>query len=453
VGYFEHVLSGCPTGIYPVSGETADTQAMRPLPRSKTRSRFHTVIAAAFFATLLGLPFTQTLAAAQQLVCSPSPLAFGGVAIGQTETQSAVLTNTGQTSVRVSAIAVDASEFQVSGLTLPVQLDVGQSVGVNLSFTPSASGLTRGTLTVSSNASNSTLQFVVAGTGVESDTLVASPASVSFGTVALGSSATASVVITNEQSSTQTLTTMRVTGDDHAFSVSGATFPVTLAPHQSVRLKISFRPQLAREIGGSVFFYGARLNIPTVGIGAANTVGQLTVSPSSMNFGSVDVGSTSAQSFTLTATGGSVTVTSESSNNGQFSISGLTVPVTLSAGQTAEAKLIFTPTAAGSASGVISVNSNASDTKLTEPVAGTGVVTQYSVTLSWNASTSSVSGYNIYRGTSAGAYSRINSSLDPSTTYSDNTVASGTTYYYAATSVSTSGQESGYSSPVKVAIP
>jgi fibronectin type 3 domain-containing protein len=75
------------------------------------------------------------------------------------------------------------------------------------------------------------------------------------------------------------------------------------------------------------------------------------------------------------------------------------------------------------------------------------------VTLSWSASTSSVTGYNIYRGTAPGSYTKLNPSVDASTTYTDNTVVPGTTYYYAATSVSTSGQESGFSSPLQVAVP
>jgi fibronectin type 3 domain-containing protein len=59
----------------------------------------------------------------------------------------------------------------------------------------------------------------------------------------------------------------------------------------------------------------------------------------------------------------------------------------------------------------------------------------------------------VYRGTSVGAYSKLNGSLDSTTSYTDNTVVSGTTYYYAATSVSSNGQESSYSAPLKVTIP
>ena len=57
------------------------------------------------------------------------------------------------------------------------------------------------------------------------------------------------------------------------------------------------------------------------------------------------------------------------------------------------------------------------------------------------------------RGWFAG-YSKVNSALQPSTTYTDNTVVSGQTYYYAATSVNSAGQESARSTPpVQAAIP
>jgi fibronectin type 3 domain-containing protein len=65
-----------------------------------------------------------------------------------------------------------------------------------------------------------------------------------------------------------------------------------------------------------------------------------------------------------------------------------------------------------------------------------------------------VLGYNIYRGSkSGGPYSRVNSVLDPSTTYVDGAVQSGQNYYYVTTAVDSKGVESGYSNQVQVAIP
>jgi fibronectin type 3 domain-containing protein len=60
----------------------------------------------------------------------------------------------------------------------------------------------------------------------------------------------------------------------------------------------------------------------------------------------------------------------------------------------------------------------------------------------------------VYRATSpTGSYSRINSVLDPSMNYSDSTVQSGQTYYYATTAVDSTGAESAYSNKVQAAIP
>lgn len=82
---------------------------------------------------------------------------------------------------------------------------------------------------------------------------------------------------------------------------------------------------------------------------------------------------------------------------------------------------------------------------------GTGTAPQ--VSLGWSPSTSAVQGYNVYRGPAPGSYTKINTALDPNTTYTDTTVSGGMTYYYAATAVNSNGQESTYSSPVEISIP
>jgi fibronectin type 3 domain-containing protein len=91
---------------------------------------------------------------------------------------------------------------------------------------------------------------------------------------------------------------------------------------------------------------------------------------------------------------------------------------------------------------------------LAVPLTGTGIATQYSVNLSWNSS-SGVAGYNVYRSTTAsGTYSRLNSTPNASTAYTDSTVVPGQTYYYSATSVSASGGESALATPpVQAVIP
>lgn len=90
----------------------------------------------------------------------------------------------------------------------------------------------------------------------------------------------------------------------------------------------------------------------------------------------------------------------------------------------------------------------------TAALGGTCAVTTHSVALSWTASSSSsISGYNVYRSaTSGGTYTKINTSLVVPTGYTDNSVQAGQTYFYVATAVDTNGNESVYSSPPQQAV-
>ena len=133
----------------------------------------------------------------------------------------------------------------------------------------------------------------------------------------------------------------------------------------------------------------------------------------------------------------------------------MSFPLSIPAGQSVPFTIKFTPQISGTASGHISFASNASPSSATETVTGTGAsATQHSADLSWSPSPSIVVGYNVYRSTTPGGpYSKINSSLDSSTLYTDSTVQSGQTYYYVSTAVDGTGMESGYSNQLQMVIP
>jgi hypothetical protein len=87
-------------------------------------------------------------------------------------------------------------------------------------------------------------------------------------------------------------------------------------------------------------------------------------------------------------------------------------------------------------------------------VGNSSTASGHSVVLNWKASTSSgVSGYNVYRGTQSGSYSKVTSSVVAGTGYTDSSVSAGATYYYVVTAVNTSGTESGYSTPATATVP
>jgi hypothetical protein len=185
--------------------------------------------------------------------------------------------------------------------------------------------------------------------------------------------------------------------------------------------------------------------------------GQLAVSPATMSFGNVAVGSNSVQQGKLTAGSSDVQVSSAAWNGQGYSLSGITFPATVPAGQSVGFSVTFAPQASGSTPGSIVFDSDATNSPTTETLSGTGTQqqqSQHSVALSWDASTSQVIGYNVYRRTgSSGSYAKLNASVNATTSYTDTSVQSGQTYDYVTTAVDSSNVESAYSNQATAAIP
>jgi len=170
---------------------------------------------------------------------------------------------------------------------------------------------------------------------------------------------------------------------------------------------------------------GSQFNVTvtnSIGSVTSNTItltvtapGQLSAGSSSFSFGSINVSTSSTQSTTVTNSGAAnVTISSVTVSGAGFSILGISNGLVLTSGASVTMNVIFAPASAGSVTGNVLITSNASNSPLSVSLSGTGVAVQHSATLSWTASTSVVTGYNIYRGAiSGGPYNtKLNSSLN-----------------------------------------
>ena len=282
-----------------------------------------------------------------------------------------------------------------------------------------------------------------------------SNSTLNFGNVQVGSAKSMSLALTNAASSAA-VQISQVTASGPGFTVTGLTLPVNLAAGQSVTLSVDFKPTSAGSTSGNVSIASTATNSSiSVGLsGAGLASGQLAVSPASMNFSGVTVGGSQNQAGTLTAGSSSITVSSASWNGGGFSLSGISFPVTVPAGQKVPFTVTFAPQTTGAVSGTVSFVSNASNSPTNETLGGTGVqASPHSVGLSWNADASIVQGYYVYRGAQTGGpYTKI-STLEAGTVYLDANVLSGQTYHYVVTALGTNSQESTYSNEAVAVIP
>lgn len=403
----------------------------------------------------LTLFITQVVtAAAATLKLDPTPIWAGNIAVGQSVTLSCTLTNSGPQSVTVAKATSNNSAYRVTSPSFPLTLASGKSVKVTVLFAPKSAQRMIGTIAFSSNASDPTLDLALNGWGV-SGTVAASPASIDFGSVASGNTESVFETLTNRGTAAVTISSANTNGS--AFARTGITLPLTLAPAHSVTFKVLFLPKSGGAASGSLTVLSnasdKTLTIPLSGNSSA--AGTLSISPASANLGSVAVGSSKTMSASLSASGSNVVVSSATTTSSEFTISGVSFPMTVAAGKSVSFTVKFAPASSGAAAGKLSFAANAADSPVVESLSGTGMAaTGHDVGLSWKASASTVSGYNVYRGTkSGGPYSKINGTTDSSTSYSDASVQAGSTYYYVVTSVNSKGTESGYSNQVTAVVP
>ena len=364
------------------------------------------------------------------------------VTTGQTATFTVVATGTAPLSYQWQKNAVNIVGATTASYTTAVTAtsDSGSTFAVMVSNTLGTVISAAATLTVNPPA----------------PAIQVSPTSFNFGNDVVGSNSTQLLIIKNTGTAILTITQVTETGS--TFSDSGFTLPLNVGAGQQTTIIVSFQPTAVGTVSGNISILSNAPTSPTsVGLTGTGIAPILTlgINPTSVNFGNVATTTSSAtQNVTITDTGNSnVTISQINLSGVSYSMTGGSAPVTLAPSQNLALTLQFSPTALGTVNGSISVISNASGSPASVSLSGTGVI-QHSVALIWNASTSTVSGYNVYRSTvSGGSYTRINASLVSVLNYTDLTVQSGTTYFYVTTATDPSGDESVNSNEVPATIP
>jgi P pilus assembly chaperone PapD len=298
----------------------------------------------------------------------------------------------------------------------------------------------------------------LSGTGADAAVLAVSvtPASLTFGSQIVNSASPAdTVTLTNTGNTTLSLASVRVTGNFAQTNKCGT----SLTAGASCTVNVTFTPTAVGSPTGTLSFTDNAPASPQAvhlyGTGVA--AGTLAASPTSVSFGTVTVGETGSQTLTLTNSGGeSVTVSSVSTSGAGLGVSGISTPLTLAPGQSSSFSATVTPASSGSISGTIYLTDNSATTSIAIPVTGSAVaaVQPPQVVLEWSASSSTVIGYNTYRGTvSGGPYAKLTASPVAQSNYTDQSIQAGDTYFYVVTAVGTNGTESGYSSQVEAIVP
>jgi len=229
-----------------------------------------------------------------QISVIPSGVSFGNVTVGVTNTQTLTIRNPGTAALSLSQASLSGAGFTTSGLALPLSVAPGGSASFTVGFAPAAASNFSGSITLISNAPNSPLVIPLSGAGIATILhLSASPASLSFGNLTTGNSATQGITISNTGNSSVSIS--KISAGGAGFTTSGVALPLGLAAGQSTSFSVTFAPPSTGNLLGTVTVVSNAANSPLVvslaGTGTApvgHTV-SLSWTPSSSNYSGFNV--------------------------------------------------------------------------------------------------------------------------------------------------------------------
>jgi hypothetical protein len=292
---------------------------------------------------------------------------FGAVNVGSTADLTLKITNVGVAAFSVSGISVTGSDFSQVSTTCSGSLAVGANCGIVVRFTPSTAGNRSGTLAFTSSFSGAKTAQLVGrgGSGTGGGTggqVTLSPATLDFGSVVLGKSSSAQTFTLSASGGT-TVGTIALAGNTADFPKSNDLCSgKTLAAGGSCSFIETFTPKAAgsRSASISIPVTGSTVSGSLSGTGAA--AGTVTLSPATLDFGSVNIGSSSpAKTFTLSNTTTSSqlvhTAALSGTNANQFKLSndGCSGKLLAANNGSCNVQISFGPTSTGAKTATLSI--------------------------------------------------------------------------------------------------
>ncbi len=209
-----------------------------------------------------------------------------------------------------------------------------------------------------------------------------SPSDITFASVPVGQKATQIATLTNTGNQAVTITQLASSAIE--FATSGLAMPMLMRPGQSARFSVVFTGSTSGSASGTLMAMtsqGSSSHVKLKGNAAGKS--QLSLSTSTLNFGNVLVNGNVTQAVTLKNSGQSdLQIAQIAVTGGEFSASGMAAPLTISAGQSMALQATFAPKVAGTATGAITVTSNATNPTSTVALNGSAVAASYTMSLS-----------------------------------------------------------------------
>jgi len=309
---------------------------------------------------------------APKIAVAPTALSFGNVTASTTSAaQTFSVSNTGTATLTgtVSRPAGTSAEFAFSPASFSIPAG-GAAVTVSVTYSPTTVAADSGNIVVSSNDTTSpSVNVAVSGTGVAAPapSIALVPNTLAFGNVTLGGSGSATTQVRNTGSATLTVSTIApCSGTSAEFSFTSPGLPFDVQPGASASVSVAYRPADLGTDSGCLNFSSndqasSTVSLGLSGTGVAQLVPAIAVSPLSLDFGTVTIGSSTSRTTAIQNTGtGPLRVTGVSLGSGtsaEFS-SATATPFSVAAGQSVNLTVTFRPNDASTDTGTVLIASD-----------------------------------------------------------------------------------------------
>lgn len=320
------------------------------------------------------------------IVLTPTSPTFAPATVGtMTLAQSIDVANTGGTPVAITSEAV-SGDFVISANTCSSSLAGQTSCEVVIVFKPSEAGTRTGVFTLIDGPGTQTATLT--GTGQTGATDALSPGSLSFAPQQEGTaSATQAVTLTNNGDETLTELTITATGDFALLNACGG----SLQGHASCSILVAYTPTMTGSETGTLTVRD-EFRLQTVALSGSGVAPPgISATPGSIDFGGLAVGTTSsAQTVTVSNSGGYDLTGLAASVTAGFAIASNSCLSTLPVGTSCALGITFSPSAAGAATGTLTLAA----TNLGKPlvVALSGAGDDFTITVAGSSSSVITSG-------------------------------------------------------------
>jgi large repetitive protein len=330
------------------------------------------------YGNVLGGQATASLAgtgsAAATVVLNPITLSFPSTTVNSTShAQNIAISNTGGTAVALQTPTISGTDFAISSNTCGASLGPSTGCTVSITFTPIASGVRGGTLSVTDDVGTQTASLSGKGTSPATDTLT--PLSLTFAGQQLNTSSIAQqITLTNSGDVPLTLIAAQVTsGGFSAINTCGN----SLNAHSTCSINVVFQPKSVGAITG-VLTVSDQYRSQTVALNGTGVAPPgVSLSPvSPVIFSPVGVSVIGGpQTVTLTNNSEVPLAIQNIVTTGDFAVLSGTNSCggSVAANMACTLQIVFAPTAGGPRSGTLAITDNAANSPQTLSLTGAGV--------------------------------------------------------------------------------